>query len=49
MQLLTILIIWVSNLIFKGIARLLEFEFDLDTRKFHVKTKLYGEIDTIDV
>ena len=45
----TILIIWVSNLILKGIARLLEFEFDLDTRKFHVKTQLYGEIDTIDV
>ena len=45
----TILIIWVSNLILKGIARLLEFEFDLETRKFHVKTQLYGEIDTIDV
>lgn len=45
----TILVIWVSNLILKGIARLLEFEFDLDNRKFHVKTQLYGEIDTIDV
>ena len=45
----TILIIWVSNLILKGIARLLEFEFDLENRKFHVKTQLYGEIDTIDV
>jgi hypothetical protein len=45
----TILIIWVSNLILKGIARLLEFEFDLESRKFHVKTQLYGEIDTIDV
>lgn len=45
----TVLIIWVSNLILKGIARLLEFEFDLDSRKFHVKTQLYGEIDTIDV
>ena len=45
----TIFIIWVSNLILKGIARLLEFEFDLESRKFHVKTQLYGEIDTIDV
>jgi hypothetical protein len=45
----TIFIIWVSNLILKGIARLLEFEFDLENRKFHVKTQLYGEIDTIDV
>lgn len=45
----TVLIIWVSNLILKGIARLLEFEFDLENRKFHVKTQLYGEIDTIDV
>jgi len=45
----TIFIIWVSNFILKGIARLLEFEFDLENRKFHVKTQLYGEIDTIDV
>ncbi len=45
----TIFIIWVSNLILKGIARLLEFEFDLENRKFYVKTQLYGEIDTIDV
>jgi hypothetical protein len=45
----SILIIWVSNFILKGIARLLEFEFDLENRKFHVKTQLYGEMDTIDV
>lgn len=44
-----ILVIWVSNLILKGIARLLEFEFDLDNRKFHIKTQLHGETDTIDV
>lgn len=43
------LIIWVGNFVLKGIAQLTEFSFDLDTRKVHVQTRLYGEVDTIDV
>ncbi|AEF99286.1 hypothetical protein Metme_0848 [Methylomonas methanica MC09] len=38
-----ILIIWVSNIILKGIAELTEFNFDIDARKLHVQTRLYGE------
>jgi hypothetical protein len=43
------LVIWIGNLVMKGIAKLVEFNFDLDKRQLHVKTQLYGEIDTIDV
>jgi hypothetical protein len=44
-----ILIIWVSNIIFKGIAELTAFSFDLEARKVYVQTRLYGEEKTIDV
>lgn len=44
-----ILIIWGANFILKGIAELTEFNFDLETRKVYVKTRLYGEQDTIAV
>jgi len=44
-----ILIIWVANIILKGIAELTEFNFDLETRKVYVQTRLYGEETTIDV
>ena len=44
-----ILIIWVSNIIFKGIAELTEFSFDLEARKVYVQTRLYGEEETIEV
>lgn len=43
------LIIWVSNFVLKGIAELTEFNFDIDSRKMFVQTRLYGEADTIDV
>lgn len=43
------LIIWASNLILKGIAELLDFSFDLDSRKIYVRTRLYGENETIEV
>jgi hypothetical protein len=43
------LIIWGSNFVLKGIAELLEFSFDIETRKVHVQTKLYGETEAIDV
>ncbi|MDD5267785.1 MAG: hypothetical protein PHO08_11755 [Methylococcales bacterium] len=44
-----LLIIWVSNIILKGIAELTEFNFDLEARKVYVQTKLYGENETIEV
>jgi hypothetical protein len=44
-----ILIIWVSNIILKGIAELIKFNFDVDSRKVYVQTRLYGEEGTIDV
>jgi hypothetical protein len=44
-----ILIIWVANIVMKGIAELTDFNFDIETRKVHVQTKLYGETDIIDV
>ena len=43
------LVIWIANLVMKGIAKLVEFNFDIEKRQLHVKTQLYGEIDTIDV
>jgi hypothetical protein len=44
-----ILIIWVSNLILKGIAELTEFSFDLEARKVYVQTRLYGEEKAIEI
>ncbi|TAL42690.1 MAG: hypothetical protein EPN89_17195 [Methylovulum sp.] len=44
-----ILIIWASNIIFKGIAELTAFSCDLETRKVYVQTRLYGEEETIEV
>lgn len=44
-----ILIIWVSNMILKGIAELTAFNFDVDARKIYVQTRLYGEKETIKV
>ena len=44
-----ILIIWVSNIILKGIAELTEFNFDIETRKIYVQTRLHGEKDTIEI
>jgi hypothetical protein len=43
------LIIWVANIILKGIAELTAFSFDLETRKVYVQTRLYGEEQTIEV
>lgn len=44
-----IMIIWVANIILKGIAELTAFSFDLDTRKVYVQIQLVGEVETIDV
>ncbi len=44
-----VLIIWVSNIVLKGIAELTQFNFDIDERKVYVQIRLYGEADTIEV
>ncbi|MVF24477.1 hypothetical protein EVC37_23135 [Methylocaldum sp. BRCS4] len=43
------LIIWVANIILKGIAELKKFRFDLDARTIYVQTRLYGEQEAIEV
>jgi len=43
------LIIWVSNIILKDIAKLTGFNFDIDTRQLFVQVHLVGESETIDV
>ncbi len=43
------LIVWVGNIALKGIARLGDFKFDLDTRKVYIQTTLSGEVDAIEV
>jgi hypothetical protein len=44
-----IVIIWISNIVLKGIAELTEFNFDVDSRKIYVQARLYGEEGTIAV
>ncbi len=43
------MILWVANIMLKGIAELTAFSFDLETRKVYVQTKLYGEAEMIEV
>ncbi len=43
------IVIWVANIILKGIAKLSKFMFDLDTRTAYVQVTLYGETEPIDV
>ncbi len=45
----SVLIIWIANILLKGIAELSRFDFDLDERRLFVQTRLYGEEDSIDV
>lgn len=44
-----IVIIWVANIILKGIAELADFNFDIDTRSAYVKIQLLGEAEAIEV
>jgi hypothetical protein len=44
-----IMIIWVANIVLKGIAELTDFNFDIDTRTIYVQTTLYGEAESIEV
>jgi hypothetical protein len=44
-----IIVIWVANIILKGIAELSAFSFDMDTRQAYVKATLAGEAEPIEV
>ncbi|MGR9116943.1 MAG: hypothetical protein ACU85E_14360 [Gammaproteobacteria bacterium] len=44
-----IIVIWIANIILKGIAKLSDFMFDLDTRTVYVQMTLYGEVEPIEV
>ncbi|MDD5461125.1 MAG: hypothetical protein PHG00_05775 [Methylococcales bacterium] len=43
------LIIWVANIILKGIGELKDFNFDLEARKAYTQLQLAGESETIEV
>ncbi len=43
------MIVWVANIMLKGIAELTDFNLDLDTRKAYVQATLYGETESIEV
>ena len=43
------LIVWVANIVLKGIGKLTDFSFDLEARKSFVQIQLLGESETIDV
>ncbi|WP_305906847.1 hypothetical protein Q9L42_018850 [Methylomarinum sp. Ch1-1] len=44
-----IIVIWVANIILRGIAVLSEFFFDLDSRTAYVELTLVGEAEPIQV
>jgi hypothetical protein len=43
------MIVWAANIVLKDIAKLSEFDFDLDTRKAYVQATLHGETEAIEV
>jgi hypothetical protein len=43
------LIIWGANIALRGVAKLMDFKFDLDARKVYVQARLAGEADAIEV
>jgi len=43
------LVIWVANMILKGIAKLQDYSFDFEPRTAHVQIQLAGEAEPIDV
>lgn len=44
-----IMIVWVANIVLKGIAEMTDFKFDLESRKVYVRTMLNGEVEAIEV
>lgn len=43
------MVIWVANIILKGIAKLTDFSFDIEARTAYVQIQLLGESETIEV
>ncbi|PPD50464.1 MAG: hypothetical protein CTY16_01540 [Methylobacter sp.] len=43
------MVVWVANIVLKGVAELTDFNFDIDTRKVYVQTLLCGESEPIEV
>ena len=43
------LIVWVANIILKGIAELTDFNFDLEARQAYIQIQLAGELESIEV
>ncbi len=43
------LVLWVANIILKGVAELTDFSFDLEARKAYIQIQLAGESETIEV
>lgn len=43
------MVLWVANIVLKGIAELIDFNFDLEERKAYIQVQLVGESETIDV
>lgn len=43
------LVIWVANMILKGIAKLKDYSFDFEPRAAHAQIQLAGEAEPIDV
>lgn len=44
-----IIVIWVANIVLKGIAKLSDVSFDLDARTAYAQATLYGETEPIEV
>lgn len=44
-----IMILLMANIILKGIAKLTDFNLDLDARRAYVQARLYGETEIIEV
>lgn len=44
-----VFIVWGANFVLKGVAKLTDFNFDLDARRVYVKAILAGEPEAIEV
>jgi hypothetical protein len=43
------MVLWVANIVLKGIAELTDYRIDLDARKAYVQSTLYGETEVIEI
>ena len=44
-----VFIVWGANIALRGVAKLSDFNFDLDARKMYVRATLAGEADPIEL